>query len=104
MAENVLCPLFYDGGARIWRQFAPPPGPELDMGESAVPENSPAPHLWRKSTKSSYGGCVEVRFLDGGVEVRHSREPDGSILTFTVPEWNAFLAGVKVHEFDYPST
>lgn len=57
---------------------------------------------WRKSTVSgSAGSCVEVAFPDGdGVWVRNSRDPDGAILRFTRQEWSAFLAGVRLGEFD----
>ena len=57
---------------------------------------------WRRSSTCSYGGCVEVRFTDGVVAVRNSRELDGAILRFTAAEWDAFLAGAAEHEFDLP--
>jgi hypothetical protein len=69
-----------------------------------VPENRrPEPHLWRRSTKSTYGSCVEVRFVAGTVEVRNSEHPGGPILVFTSQEWDAFLAGANEREFDSPS-
>lgn len=55
-------------------------------------------------TKSSYSGttCVEVALLpDGQVAVRNPKM-FGSLI-FTGPEWQAFIAGVKNDEFDYPS-
>jgi hypothetical protein len=56
---------------------------------------------WRKSSRSgSQGNCVEVRIVDGGVEVRDSKDPTGPVLTFTRAEWAAFLAGAKGDEFD----
>ena len=68
------------------------------MPESCRPE----PHPWRKSTKSAYGSCVEVRFVAGRVHVRNSHHPDGPILVFTNREWDAFLAGANEREFDSP--
>ena len=66
----------------------------------AQPE--PAKHRWRKSTASGgqTGDCVEVAFAGESVLLRHSRRPDGPLLSFTVPEWVAFLAGVRNGEFD----
>jgi hypothetical protein len=57
---------------------------------------------WRKSSRSSGqgGNCVEVAVIDGVVKVRHSRDPNGPVLTFTPGEWQAFVAGVKSDEFD----
>jgi hypothetical protein len=69
-----------------------------------VPEDRrPEPHLWRRSTKSTYGSCVEVRFIAGTVQVRNSEHPDGPVLEFTTREWDAFLAGANEREFDSPS-
>jgi len=58
--------------------------------------------LWVKSSLSfSNGNCVEVAALPGGaVGVRSSRDPQGPALTFTRGEWDAFLGGVRLGEFD----
>ncbi len=57
---------------------------------------------WRTSSHSQgEGACVEAAFLpDGGVAVRHSKDPDGSVLVYTPGEWVAFLKGAKDGEFD----
>jgi hypothetical protein len=58
---------------------------------------------WRTSTRSgTEGNCVEVRAIDGIVEVRDSKNPDGSILRFTHAEWTAFLGGAEDGEFQLP--
>jgi hypothetical protein len=62
---------------------------------------------WHISTKSEGGGgnCVEAGPLadgSGRVAVRHSRHPDGPTIIYTHTEWEAFLRGVKDHEFDFP--
>ena len=57
---------------------------------------------WRKSSKSDFGGCVEVCFVDGAVAVRNSRDPEGPVLHFTSDEWDAFLSGARACEFDLP--
>jgi hypothetical protein len=56
--------------------------------------------VWRKSTDSLNGDCVEVAPLPGGVAVRDSKNPDGPMLEFTHSEWRAFLAGANKGEFD----
>lgn len=60
---------------------------------------------WRKSTFSDNGqegGCVEVADLsDGGSAVRDSKLGEASpVLTFTAKEWDAFLRGAALGQFD----
>jgi hypothetical protein len=56
---------------------------------------------WRRSSFSQDGECVEAAFLlDGGVALRHSNDPEGSVLIYTRGEWDAFLKGAKDGEFD----
>ena len=67
---------------------------------SNIPDNL----TWRKSTFSggSGGNCVEVAALpDGGIAVRHSKNPAGPAIAYTAAEWTAFLEGVKAGEFDH---
>jgi hypothetical protein len=62
--------------------------------------------VWRKSTRSdgNGGNCVEVaRNLPGIVAVRDSKDRSGPALIFARDDWAAFLAGVKIGEFDLPS-
>jgi len=56
--------------------------------------------VWRKSTRSGIDGCVEVALIEGRVAVRHSKESTGPVLTFTLAEWEAFIGGVRLGEFD----
>jgi len=58
--------------------------------------------VWVKSSLSfSNGNCVEVTELPGGsVGVRNSRDPGGLVLRFTREEWDAFLGGARLGEFD----
>ena len=57
---------------------------------------------WRKSSRSQYNNCVEVCFVGDDVPLRNSHDPDGPVLVFTAPEWDAFVEGVKRGEFDRP--
>jgi hypothetical protein len=67
-----------------------------EFGEPAVP--------FRKSSFSgaSNPACVEVGFETSAVLMRDSKDRGGPVLCFTVAEWRAFVAGVKVGEFDLP--
>jgi hypothetical protein len=71
---------------------------------------------WRKSSLSgsSGGECVEVTVVDapstghkadlGSLHVlRDSKDPQGPKLFFTQIEWDVFIAGVKLGEFDHLS-
>ncbi len=44
--------------------------------------------------------CVSVRKNDDGVEVRSTRDPSLTTVSFDDDEWAAFVAGVKNGEFD----
>jgi Domain of unknown function (DUF397) len=57
---------------------------------------------WHKGSRSSgQGNCVETAKLpDGGAAVRNSRDPEGPALIFTAAEMEAFLASVKLGDFD----
>jgi hypothetical protein len=68
-----------------------------------VAESEQAGISWRKSTASNPNECVEVAFVGESVLMRHSLEPSGHVLTFSLAEWAAFLTGVHQGEFD-PST
>jgi hypothetical protein len=55
-----------------------------------------------KSSLSVYNGnCVEVAGLeDAIIRVRDSKNPRGGMLSFTPAEWDAFIGGVRLGEFD----
>jgi hypothetical protein len=55
---------------------------------------------WRKSSFSGTGDCVEWRIDESRVQVRDSKHPDGPVLTYSHPEWQAFLAAAKSGEAD----
>jgi hypothetical protein len=55
--------------------------------------------IWRKSTASGAGNCVEIAFADGSILVRSSRDPLGAVLSFSRQEWLAFLERAGKGEF-----
>jgi hypothetical protein len=57
--------------------------------------------VWHKSSFSGTENCVEVADLPGGGKaVRDSKDPSGTMLTFTPGEWRAFVQGARAGEFD----
>ena len=58
---------------------------------------------WRKSTRSSTNGCVEVGLVDDQIAVRDSKDREGPVLIFTAHEWEAFLGGAQDGEFELPA-
>jgi hypothetical protein len=50
--------------------------------------------IWRKSSYSGNGDCVEVAFAGADVFVRDSKDQHGAVLQFTAEEWKTFLSSV----------
>ncbi len=44
--------------------------------------------------------CVSVRMGENTIDVRDTKDPDSPTLMFTHAEWDAFVKGVKLNEFD----
>jgi len=56
---------------------------------------------WRRSSFCYSGECVEVAAGRGGaVLVRDSKDPRGSVLTYSAGEWRAFVQAIKAGELD----
>ncbi|UQU64197.1 DUF397 domain-containing protein [Couchioplanes caeruleus] len=66
-----------------------------------IPANFDRHNLaWRIAKKSANGNCVEVAKYDNLIAVRNSRYPEGDVILYTIPEFDAFLDGAKKGEFD----
>lgn len=53
---------------------------------------------WFTSSRSANNGdCVECALLPDAVAVRDSKDPAGSVLTFTGSQWAAFVAAPPRH-------
>jgi hypothetical protein len=62
---------------------------------------SAGPQWFKSSLSGACGDCVEVASLpSGGIGVRDSKDVRGPVLRFTPSEWNAFIGGVRMGEFD----
>jgi hypothetical protein len=60
-------------------------------------------HVWKKSSRSTPqgGNCVEVRRAEhGDIQVRDSKDPGGSVLTFSPEDWHTFINRAKTRQFD----
>ena len=55
---------------------------------------------WHVSSFSASGNCVEVWRSGHSIQVRHSQNQQGPMLTFSEGEWKAFVLGVKDGQFD----
>lgn len=58
-----------------------------DFGEQGI--------VWRKSTASNSGGCVEVAVMDGSVLVRDSKNQTGPVVRLSPVDWTALLARAR---------
>lgn len=56
--------------------------------------------VWRRSTRSGSGNCVEVAVAGGLVLIRDSVNPDGVVLRLPPMRWSAFLADARTRDFD----
>ena len=60
--------------------------------------------MWRRSTKSGSGNCVEVAVVGGVVLIRDSANPDEVVLRLPPMTWSAFLRDARTKGFDPPRT
>jgi predicted secreted Zn-dependent protease len=55
---------------------------------------------WRISRTCDSGACVGVARQGESVLIKNTSDPEASISFFSREEWTAFLAGVKLGDFD----
>jgi hypothetical protein len=60
--------------------------------------------LWKKSTASGSGGCINVARIGGVILVRDSKDPSGPTLSFSSAEWREFLVNTCADQFDINTT
>jgi Domain of unknown function (DUF397) len=53
--------------------------------------------VWRRSSATDAGNCVEIAVLDGKVFTRDSHDKRGPVLAFSPSAWQTFMARTK-HE------
>ncbi|MFI6129499.1 DUF397 domain-containing protein [Micromonospora sp. NPDC051141] len=54
-----------------------------------------APLIWRKSSRSDDGNCVEVADTDERILVRDSKDSAGPMLRFAPDRWSTFTQAVR---------
>jgi len=55
---------------------------------------------WRVSRACEGGGCVGVARQGELMLIGNANDPGAPVSRFTVQEWTAFVAGVKLGDFD----
>ena len=55
---------------------------------------------WRIASQCESGGCVGVARHEDFVVIGNSSDPEAPVSRFTRQEWQAFIAGVKLGDFD----
>jgi hypothetical protein len=56
---------------------------------------------WQKSSFSGGHDCVEVGADGDQILLRDSKDPNGTVLSFTPDEWDAFVKGAAAGEFRF---
>jgi hypothetical protein len=55
-------------------------------------------NTWRTSTYSgSSNDCVQAANHGTGIAIRDSKDPHGTVLTFTADAWHALTQDIKAH-------
>ncbi|ROO63059.1 uncharacterized protein DUF397 [Micromonospora sp. Llam0] len=60
-------------------------------------------HIWRKSSRSDDGNCVEVAHTIDTVLIRDSKNPDGPMLRFGPQQWHSFARGFLASGLNSPN-
>jgi Domain of unknown function (DUF397) len=67
-----------------------------------VSKHSSAPESleWRVSRTCDAGACVGVARSGDSILIGNTNVPGGAVSEFSIEEWQRFLAGVKLGDFD----
>ncbi len=63
-------------------------------------DSIPTAAVWRKSSFSAGGECVEIAAIDEEIAIRNSNNPHAGSLRFSRVDMAAWIAGVKAGEYD----
>lgn len=66
--------------------------PPIQLGDDAL--------AWRVANACQGGSCVRVARTGAAILIGDTKNPGGDVLTYTVSEWQDFVAGVKQGDFD----
>ncbi len=68
-----------------------------ELSENPV---GPGNHVWRVSRQCDSGACVGIARQGEFVLIGNTSDPAAPVSKFTRQEWNVFVAGIKLGEFD----
>ncbi len=57
------------------------------------------PAGWVRSSRCESSHCVEIMSTSDRIVMRDAKDPGGAGLSFGLPEWRSFLAGVRSDRF-----
>jgi hypothetical protein len=63
-------------------------------------DTPPASIVWRTSSASAGGNCVEVAFTSKAVLVRDSKDRGAGTLSFPSPVWENFMTAIRNGVYD----
>jgi hypothetical protein len=55
---------------------------------------------WRVALACNGGECIRVAPQGSEVVIGDSKNPNGPVLTYSRPEWRAFVDGIRQGDFD----
>lgn len=58
--------------------------------------------VWRKSSYSEAGNCVEIAYTGEMALVRDSKNTKGPVLSFSRLQWTAFISDIKASRMNPP--
>lgn len=61
---------------------------------------APGAFSWRVARSCESGGCVGVARQGEYIVIGNTTKPEDPVSYFSQQEWNAFIAGVKLGDFD----
>ncbi len=73
------------------------------MAENKLTRSGPATLAeldWRVALACNGGECIRVAPQGNEIVIGDSKNPSGPVLTYSRPEWQAFVNGIRQGDFD----
>jgi hypothetical protein len=67
--------------------------------ETSMPP-SPDGLSWRRAQRCDAANCIEVAASGDSIVIRDSKSAQGPVLTYDRAEWETFVEGIKLGDFD----
>ncbi|WP_329107650.1 DUF397 domain-containing protein [Micromonospora sp. NBC_01699] len=65
-------------------------------------DDAPGQDWFKSSYSSDNASCVEVRFVDGVVDVRDTKDRGGPVLAFGGSAWSGFVTALRAGSDPHP--